>query len=175
MAVSLEVFDGSAWQTITTLYVYDGAAWQEVDVTAEVFDGAAWQTCLEAAEPFVYITCTACETDEDGADSGKENHCVNWEHAGLNDGDHHICLHRSINGGSFSESDDNLSIDEADNCMDDCGRGSSSTYMTNAGYTANDYNYKVRAEMDGTDDLVGNPADTSEVETGTCPEAGGGS
>lgn len=110
-----------------------------------------------------------------GCSATGEAHRVGWEHTDCSDASHHICIHVSVGGGSYAETADNISCDNADpdaGCCDWTGYAPEGEYLfhksksSDLGSCTTTYQYRVRIETDGTDVLLGSACTDATSITG---------
>lgn len=176
----------TTWKTIYGVHVRD-TTWKEVN-RAWVRDSGAWKLFWTNDEPPTMTCCDndICQTTGDpgcdtltGCASSGEKHRISWDFTGATEG-YHACLHVSIGGGSYVEAHDGIDLDNADPdpgccnhvkpaCSDDGTYIATKYYSSDLGSCTTTYQYRARAEIDGTDTLVGSAATAGESGTG-CDE-----
>lgn len=169
MAAGSWVYDGATWRggPLSELKVYDGATWRIVS-DGWVYDGAVWRKFWTAAVAVDCAQCGLCQAggDPDCATLGDcntsgEKHRITWTHTNCADASHHIAIHRSVDGGSYTEVADNVSCNNADPdsgccsltvCSSAEGHYLFTIFRSSAlGGCTTTYDYRVRIETDGTD------------------------
>lgn len=177
------VRSSGAWVTYGDIHVRD-TTWKK-GYKAWARDSGAWRLVYTVEEP-PSITCAQFQICQVGGNPGcntsagcgttGEQHRVEWTHSGGVDG-YHVALHVSIDGGGFVETADLLDVDEANPDAACCEISSGSCdppdgqwllrkfSSSDLGACTTTYQYRVRAELDGTDTQIGDSQDTS-TETG---------
>jgi len=178
------VYDGSdattGWRQITTLWAYDGSdattGWRQI-TEAWVCDGASgWHQVYETVDPAT-LDSAFMDIGEDGGDgcgAGKCVRCVEWDTTSADDADHHIRILRSVSAGSYFEVVDDYGIEAAcsscgtTSCSRQLGQGIGCWCDVGCQSDGISTQYKVRLEVDGTDDLVGNSVERPTGSLSDC-------
>ena len=175
MAADAWVYDGATWRNITTMYAYDGATWQNIQ-QAYAYDGATWRLVFETVDPAT-LDSAFMDIGEDGGDgcgAGKCVRCVEWDTTSADDADHHIRILRSVSAGSYFEVVDDYGIEAAcsscgtTSCSRQLGQGIGCWCDVGCQSDGISTQYKVRLEVDGTDDLVGNSVERPTGSLSDC-------
>lgn len=181
----------TTWKTIHALYVRD-TTWKEVN-RAWVRDGAAWKLFWTNDEPPT-MTCidqSVFQTTGDpdcatltGCASSGEKHRISWDFTGATEG-YHCAIHVSIGGGGYVEAHDAIDLDNPDpdagcadhvkpSCTPNGEYIATKNYSNDLGSCTTTYQYRVRAEINGTDTLVGSAVTAGSSGTGCDAPCGAG-
>jgi hypothetical protein len=180
----------TTWKTIYGVHVRD-TTWKEVN-RAWVRESPNWKLFFSNDEPPT-MTCIDQNICQAGGNpncatlSGcvftGEQHRIVWSFTGATEG-YHAALHVSVGGGGYVETADALDLDQADpdvGCCDfaktnDCDPEDGIHILTknkssDLGSCTTTFQYRARAEIDGTDTLVGTAVTHGSAGTGcdtTC-------
>jgi hypothetical protein len=180
----LYVYTGSDWKQANQFYIYTGSDWKEAN-EGYVYTGSDWKQFWPTAFPRLISVNQQIGSDGDGCSPNKCVRCIEWEAENASDGAHHIRLSRSVGGGNFFETFDNVAINRRCNAapaLSNCGdsgcdpgtdfdlKGCFCDLGCQGDGTSTQFN--VRLEIDGTDSLAG-PLDCDKTTPAlsNCGEA----
>jgi hypothetical protein len=171
-------YDGTQWQTITSMSFYDGTEWK-LTTTGSFYDGTQWRvfhvfggTVVDTSASLDSINATVitpasgspgvCGTCS-GCTSPGQCHKVGWKYSVCIDAIHHIATLRSTDGGGYVLVQNDISCDNdpGSDCDDHCTRTACdgrvayfAAHHDAAPFTAVTYQYKVQIRADTGDAVL---------------------